>query len=56
MKYTQDTEKKTIASEPAMVYESSTKRVSKKELREHCLSLEESKHDLLDMVHHHFHS
>ena len=56
MDYTQDTEKTPIASEAALVYESSTKRVSKKELCEHCLTLEESKQGLLDMVHHHFHS
>ncbi len=31
------------------------KQDSKKELREHCLTLEESKQELLSIVHKHFH-
>jgi hypothetical protein len=55
MEYKQDKEKTPMASEPSAVYEASTKRVSKKEIREHCLTLEESKQKLLETVHKHFH-
>lgn len=55
MEYHQDTKKTTTASEPTATYTASTKKVSKKELDEHCLTLEESKQELLKIVHNHFH-
>jgi hypothetical protein len=55
MDYKQDREKETNASEPSVVYKTSPRTVSKKELRDHCLTLEESKKELLSMVHKHFH-
>ena len=48
MEYKQDTEKTTTTSEPSATYTASTKKVSKKELGEHCLTLEESKQELLN--------
>ena len=55
MDYKQDSEKHTTASEPSVAYKASPRTVSKKELQEHCLTLEESKQELLSMVHKHFH-
>lgn len=55
MDYKQDSKKQTAASEPSVVYKASLKTVSEKELREHCLTLKESKQELLSLVHKHFH-
>lgn len=55
MEYKQNTDKTPTASEPSAIYTASTKKISKKELGEQCLSLEESKQGLLEIVHKHFH-
>lgn len=55
MEYTQDDISPTLAAEAALEYDSIVESVTFSEIERDCLSLEESKRLVLDMVHRHFH-
>lgn len=55
MDYEQNQTKPTIASEPICAYETDLEQVSAAVLEEDCLTLDESKKRLLQMVHRHYH-
>ena len=55
MDYGQHDIKPTMAAEAALAYEPTTRLVSHSKIEKECLSLEDSKRLVLDMVHRHFH-
>lgn len=55
MDYEQNQPNPTLASEPTCIYETTTEQVSTAVLEEECLTLEESKRRLLQLVHRHYH-
>ncbi len=55
MDYKQHDIQSTVASEAELAYESVMKQTSRSEIEKECLSLEESKRLILEMVHRHFH-
>ena len=53
--YDQDHTNPSMASESAVALDPVTATISESVLAEECLSLEESKKLVVDMVHHHYH-